>query len=115
MVPDSTQNTRACFSVHFGGFTLLKNLKAPESGWRLFNALSASTEAEFGPRQSARKALLSISLSAKSYDRTPNNKEEKKLNAVLLIAASIIAAVRLYRARCLHGPSPPVETDHLRR
>src|ERR1700728_1515160 len=52
--PDSTQNTRATFSEHFSGFTLLKNLKAPESGWRLFNALSASTEAGFGPRQSAR-------------------------------------------------------------
>src|ERR1700691_4468347 len=67
-VPDSTQNTRASFSERFSGFTLLKNLKAPESGWRLCNALSASTEAEFGPRQSARKALLSISLSAKNYD-----------------------------------------------
>jgi hypothetical protein len=70
-VPDSTQNTRASFSEHFSGFTLLKNLKAPESGWRQFNALFESTEVEFGPRQSARKALLSISLSAKSYDQKP--------------------------------------------
>src|ERR1700733_4029506 len=70
-VPDSTQNMRASCSEHFSGFTRLKNLKAPESGWLLFNALSASTEAEFGPRQSARKALLSISLSAKNYDQKP--------------------------------------------
>jgi hypothetical protein len=65
MVPDSTQNTRECFSVHFGGFTLLKNLKAPESGWRVFNALSASTEAEFGPRQSERGATFYFTLSEK--------------------------------------------------
>src|ERR1700722_3835053 len=66
--PDSTQNIRASFSEHFSGFTRLENLKALESDWRLFNALSASTEAEFGPRRSARKALLSISLSAKNDD-----------------------------------------------
>src|SRR3984957_985274 len=70
-VPDSTQSTRASYSEHSSGFTLLKNLKAPESGWRQFSVLSVSTEAEFGPRRSAKKALLSISLSAKSQHQRP--------------------------------------------
>jgi len=47
-------------------FTLLMYLKAPESGWRLFNALSASTEAEFGPRQRVEKgATFYFTLSGK--------------------------------------------------
>src|ERR1700728_1418655 len=75
--PDSTQNTRATFSEHFSGFTLLKNLKAPESGWRLFNALSASTEAGFGPRQSARKAPLFISLLANNMTESPQGSQPR--------------------------------------
>jgi len=39
------------------------------------------------------------------YDRgRPNNKEEKKPNAVLLIAASLIAAVRLNREEIKSSP-----------
>ena len=36
--------------------------------------------------------------------RRPNNKEEKKPNAVLLIAASLIAAVRLNREEIKSSP-----------
>ena len=35
----------------------------------------------------------------------PNNKEEKKSNAVLVIAASLIAAVRLNREEIKSSPS----------
>ena len=43
--------------------------------------------------------------SSNCYDRgKPNNKEEKKPNAVLLIAASLIAAVRLNREEIKSSP-----------
>ena len=48
--------------------------------------------------------------SSNCYDRgRPNNKEEKKPNAVLLIAASLIAAVRLNREEIKSSPSRPLE------
>jgi hypothetical protein len=44
--------------------------------------------------------------SSNCYDRgRPNNKEEKKPNAVLVIAASLIAAVRLNREEIKSSPS----------
>src|SRR3981189_786479 len=62
---------RASFSGLSSDFTLRRNLKALELGWRRFNALSANTEAVSGPRPSATKAPLFISHSATNPDRTP--------------------------------------------